>query len=260
MSSLTVALLGAAVPARKRRVRGAALLAEVADRFVRVYGAPSLGNFADPVEELFYILLSARTAEVKYLRSHRALRTRYPTLEDLAKAPVKGIQACIADAGLSRKRARQVKEIAGRLLRHPGPDASDLLRKMSAEEVFAFLTGLPGVAAKSALCVMMYSLGWDVFPVDVNARRVATRLGLLRPGLEHRAAQASLPAFVPEGRSKELHVGFVVHGRTVCPPRRPACERCPLNDLCPFGRRELRKRKDERNAKGKTRPKAPEGG
>jgi endonuclease III len=215
----------------------------VADRLVARYGVPSLGNFRDPVEEIFYILLSARTAEIKYLRSHRALRARFPTTADLAAAPVAKIRDCIAEAGLSNKRARQIKKIAVALTRRLGARPSATLRAMSAAEAFSFLVGLPGVAGKSALCVLMYSLGHDVFPVDVHVRRISIRLGLLPEGIEHRRAQALLPVYVPEGRSKELHVGLVVHGREVCQPKRADCEHCFLNDLCPTGKRELRRQR-----------------
>ena len=242
MSRLTVRLLGKKVRVTSRRKRALALLDEVTDRFVATYGVPLLGNRPNPVDELFYILLSARTPETRYLRIHRELRKRFPRLEDLAAASIRDLRSCIHDAGLANKRAPQIKEIARRLRQRFGQKAAFALRRMSAGDAYSFLLRLPGIAAKSALCVMMYSLGWDVFPVDVHARRIATRLGVLAKGLDHRGAQALLPAVVPEGRSKELHVGFVLHGREVCLPRRPACESCMLVDLCRFGRAELNRR------------------
>jgi endonuclease III len=240
VSKLTLELFGSKPPATGRRQR-VDLLTTVTDRLVARYGTPSLGNYADPVEEIFYILLSARTAEIKYLRSHRALRARFPTTADLAAASVKDIQACIADGGLANKRAGQIKGIAEALTRELGADPSSCLRTMPATEAFSFLLGLPGVAEKSALCVLMYSLGHDVFPVDVHARRIAVRLGVLPVGIEHRPAQALMPAFVPEGRSKELHVALVVHGREACQPKRADCPRCVLNDVCRHGKKEMKR-------------------
>jgi endonuclease III len=244
VSRLTAKLLHVALPRKSRAERWMAVLDQVTDRLVAAYGTPSLGNLRDPVDEIIYILLSARTAEVKYSRSYAALRSRYPRIADLATTSVEDIYACIEDGGLANKRAAQVKGIAAKLTRVLGDNPSRRLRGMPAEEVFSFLRGLPGVAEKSALCVMMYSLGWDVFPVDVNARRIATRLGLLQDRLDHRGAQARLPPFVPEGRSKELHVGFIVHGREVCKPIKPSCISCILKDLCKFGQSQARKRRE----------------
>ena len=55
------------------------------------------------------------------------------------------------------------------------------LKAMPAPEVYRFLTGLPGMGPKSALCVMMYSLNFDVFPVDVNVQRWRSASGPSRP-------------------------------------------------------------------------------
>jgi endonuclease III len=106
---------------------------------------------------------------------------------------------------------------------------------MTAQEVYSYLTALPGVGPKSALCVMMCSLNFDVFPVDVNVSRIAVRMGA--SARQHYHYQALIPPLVPEGRSKRLHVGLVVHGRTVCFPRTPRCDGCLIRDLCKYGRR-----------------------
>lgn len=71
-----------------------------------------------------------------------------------------------------------------------------------AEEAYIYLRSLPGVGLKSALCVMMYSLGLDVFPVDARVHRVLCRVGLINRGAKHYDAQAMLPGFVRPGRSK----------------------------------------------------------
>jgi endonuclease III len=115
---------------------------------------------------------------------------------------------------------------------------------MSAQEVYDFLTHLPGLGPKSALCVMMYSLDFDVFPVDVHVNRVAARIGAIPSGLKHYQAQQRLPALVPKGLSRKLHIAFVVHGRKICFSKRPACERCPISDLCKHGRNRILSKHD----------------
>lgn len=244
MSQLTVELVPASKVSRQR-MRWLPIFSSAADRLVASYGIPSLGNFRNPVREIFYIVLSARTTDEQYRKTYRNLHARFPTLEDLANTTVKEIVSCIAKGGLANKRAAQVRDIARTLLSELGNDPSRRLRRMSAREVFAFLTKLPGMGPKSALCVMMYSLGHDTFPVDVNVQRIAARFGALPARLKHWQAQQRLPAFVPEGRSKELHIGLVVHGRSVCLPRKPQCEKCVLSDLCDHGKKQLNARKKE---------------
>ena len=233
MSELSCRVLGVK---RNRRSKWPARWAAIADRLVADYGVPSLGNFRNPVKEIFYILLSAKTADAQYRRTNRALHIAYPTLEALATAKVKGVRVCIESGGLAATRARHIIVLARALLKAGAPNPSRFLRSLDPEAAFAFLTGLPGVGPKSAFCIMMYSLGMDVFPVDVNVLRIAERLGAIPRGLDHTKAQKALARIAPEGRSKELHIGLVVHGRLVCTPRNPKCGICPLLAQCPTGR------------------------
>jgi endonuclease III len=236
MTLLTVELMRRPL-GRRTAKRWEKTLGAIADRLMAAYGVPALGNFKDPVQEIFYIVLSARTTDAQYRRTYRALRKKFPRLADLAGATVEEVLPCIARGGLANKRASQVRRIAAELMAL-GNNPARRLKEMPAREVYHFLTNLPGMGPKSAFCVMMFSLGHDAFPVDVNVQRVASRVGAIPTGLKHYQAQQRLPALVPEGRSKDLHISMVVHGRTTCLPREPRCEACAIADLCAFGRRQ----------------------
>ena len=236
MSALTGELLGCGRTSRRPSV-WVKRFAVVADRLVAAHGVPALGNFRDPVREIFYILLSAKTTDNQYRRTFQALTARFPSLSDLATAEVADILSCIASGGLANKKASQIQRTAAALLAAGGQKPGRRLRKMAPAEVFAFLTRLPGVGPKSALCVMMYSLDADVFPVDVNVQRIAARMGAIPRGLKHYQAQQKLPPLVPAGRSRELHIAMVVHGRTTCLPRKPRCASCGIVEFCRYGRR-----------------------
>jgi endonuclease III len=239
MGILTAELMRSAHRPRRVEVWRAALNV-VADRLVAAYGSPTLGNWRDPIREIFFIVLSARTTDRQYRKTYKILRARFPSLTDLAGAPVSQIRCCIKTGGLANKRAGQVKVIARRLLVELGDQPARALRNMGSQRAFEFLTSLPGMGPKSALCVMMYSLDRDAFPVDVNVQRVAQRMGIIPRGLKHYQAQQRLPYFIPAGRSKELHVGLVVHGRKICLPRESRCEECLLLTLCKYGQRKLK--------------------
>ena len=216
-------------------------LATVTNRLEKAYGTPSLGNFKDPVKEIFYILLSARTTESLYKRAHQNLFNEYPSLTSIASAKINGIWHCIKIAGLGKKRARQIQLTAERLLNDFGPKTRGYLRAMTASSAYEYLVSLPGLGPKSALCIMMYSLNADVFPVDVNVRRILERLGILSANLKHYQAQAIAPAYVPRGRSLALHIGLVEHGRKICLPQNEKCDICILGDLCKHRMRVAKK-------------------
>ena len=83
LSSLTASLLGfdhlsPDAPRWRRRFRA------IERRLVSAYGLPRLGNFRDPVREVFYIVLSARTTDEQYRATERRLHETSPTLVKLA--------------------------------------------------------------------------------------------------------------------------------------------------------------------------------
>jgi endonuclease III len=231
---MTIRLLKRRRPRNARRWRQT--LAEAAKILVSKYGTPDLGNYRDPVKEIYYILLSAKTTERLYRAAYCRLWKRFPSLTEIACARVSAIRSCVEGAGLGGKRAKQVKKIAQRLLNDLGTKPSRRLRAMPIEEVYHYLIGLPGLGPKSALCVLMYSFSVDVFPVDANIQRVLCRMGAIPAGTKHYEAQQILPAFIPENLSRALHVVLIMHGRDVCRPIRPRCMKCSIRHLCKTGK------------------------
>ena len=106
-------------------------------------------------------------------------------------------------------------------------------RDMVDEDVERYLTTLPGVARKTALCVMLYALGRDVLPVDAHVWRVARRLALTPDKPWSERGGKALEDQVPKDVRSSLHVTLLAHGRAICKPRVPRCDSCVLADLCP---------------------------
>src|SRR5262249_29404408 len=101
-----------------------------------------------------------------------------------------------------------------------------------------FLCSLPEISRKSAYCIMMYSFGRKVFPVDTHVGRTLARLGPYRElglsllGLDHKKLQAELAGLVPPNLRYSLHVNLVAHGREICRAVRPLCDQCEVRNLC----------------------------
>ena len=103
------------------------------------------------------------------------------------------------------------------------------------EEVENFLISLPGIAIKSAKCVMMYSLGRQVLPVDTHLRRLVERLGWVHEGLTEKRIHEQLESLVPAELRHSLHVNAIWHGRSVCRALRPRCSKCVILEACAYG-------------------------
>jgi endonuclease III len=211
-------------------------LIEAHRRLLPRYGLPTLGNKPDPLDELVFICLAARTGYRQFERLYDELRATFPSWDDLADADVADIEDAIREAGLARKRALWIKGLLDEIRRRVGRLSLDCLAEMDDEEAEEFLCSLPGVGQKTARCVLMYSLHRDLFPVDTHARRILERLGLLDPTLHPLKSHDVGQGLVPVGFRRDLHILFVVHGREVCLATAPRCETCVLLDLCPTGR------------------------
>lgn len=196
------------------------------------YNSPRLNNKDDPLDELFFILLSQMTTGPSYERVFDRLKAAMPDWIGLLTVDVRTLARLIEDAGLSNQKAPRMIAIADALARAFGEVTLEPLRAMTDEEAEAFLTTFPGVGVKTAKCVLMFSLGRALLPVDTHVARVSHRLRLVPRAPGQRYATA-LEAVVPPECRYDYHVNALQHGRELCRPLRPKCSECPLERLCP---------------------------
>jgi endonuclease III len=183
---------------------------EVAQRLESTYATPDLGNKAEPLDELIYIALTRQTHEKNAQRTWNSLITAYPTWEMLLDAPEEEVAKVIADGGFSKQKARWIKRSLHLIQERGGSLSLHFLGDLSDTEAERFLCSLPGIDIKSAKCVLMYSLGRQVLPVDTHVRRVSERVGLVEPGLSSMRVHERLEAVVPPRWRYTYHVNAVV--------------------------------------------------
>jgi endonuclease III len=198
------------------------------------YARPDLGNHADPVDELIYILLSTMTTEANYQRSYVALRAALPTWDEVLAAPAEQVEAAISGGGLAPTKARLIQALLGRLRRDWGGFDLGFMRAWAAADLRSYLTTLPGIGFKAATCVVAYSFGRDVCPVDTHTYRVAVRLGLVPPDAPElgRKAHLAVELALPPGERLGFHINAIAHGRQRCAVERPSCGGCPVAEHC----------------------------
>jgi endonuclease III len=196
-------------------------------------------NRKNPLEELLFILCSVQTQESNYRRTFAALRRAFPSFDALASASQKKIAEPLKRGGLSPTKSRWIKTICKRIKAAFGRVTLAPLRQMNDEHCEAFLASLPGVGVKVARCVMMYSLGRQVFPVDTHCWRICRRLGWIRPtckdGVCSRRDMDRLQEKIPMHLRFSLHVNLISLGRELCLDGNPRCSACPLLKTCPTG-------------------------
>ncbi len=217
---------------RGSRTESGRRLRWIARRLRAEYGTPMHGNQTDPMDELVFILLTKRTHPREYLATFDTLKARFQPWSALLAASEGDLFEVMRPLGMGAVRTQQIFGIVRRLKGDFGDVTLEPLRAMEPAEARRYLLGLPGVGEKSARCVLMYSLGYDVSPMDAHAMRVLKRFGFL-PGIAT-AAQAHrwIDGEIPPGLSLPLHVTLVAHGRQTCTRTRPRCPQCSISEKC----------------------------
>lgn len=197
-----------------------------------LYGEPRLGNPTDPVDDLVFITVSNKTAPATASSVFEALRRRFRRWDELTAARLRDVHRIMLPAGLATVKTRHLRAALRQIQRDFGSCDLSTLRGMPAAEVETYLTTLQGVSKKVAKCVMMYTLGLGVLPVDVHVHRVASRLGWTA---RKRADQSheELEALVAASLRYAFHVGAIQHGRQVCRPL-PECQICAISKDCDY--------------------------
>ncbi len=194
-------------------------------------------NLKDPLDELLFIICSTKTGEASYRSTFQSLKEAFPTHLRIAEAPAEYIARPIVSGGLSNQKAKAIRDLFDVLMGKFGEPTLEPLRKMSDKDAEAFLLSLPGVGKKVARCVLMYSLGRQVFPVDTHCWRIARRLGWVRPTQKDRHCAPRdmdrLQSKIPPELRYSLHVNMISLGREICTASSPKCKECPLAAWCP---------------------------
>jgi endonuclease-3 len=209
-------------------------VAAIVDRLRAAYGVRPHRVLA-PLDELILTVLSQNTSDINCGRAYAAMRERYPRWQDVLAAPPAQLVAVLRPGGLANQKAPRIQAILAQLATSPAGLDLGWLAGREPEAAMAFLTALPGVGAKTASCVLLFSLGVPVMPVDTHVHRIAVRLGLIGRRVGAEAAHPLLTAITPRDRMLEAHLLLIEHGRRTCKARRPRCDGCVLLDLCPFG-------------------------
>lgn len=219
--------------ARVRSLRLKALrLARVLERTLGVPRQPR--RLAAPLDMLIATILSQNTNDRNSHRAYTRLRKRFSTWEAVAKAPVHSIRTAIRSGGMANQKSTRIKEILDHIRGRYGRYNLAALKDWQTEEVLLELTSLKGVGVKTAACVLLFSLGRDVFPVDTHVHRICGRLGLTPDAKSPEETFHRMRELVPKGRAYSFHTNLIRFGRKICRAQNPLCELCPLYDECSF--------------------------
>jgi len=181
-------------------------------------------NYISPLEILVATMLSAQTTDVTVNKVTKSLFKKYRTPEDYANADIKELEQAIHSTGFYHNKARNLQNCCKLLVEKFHSQVPTTMEE---------LLELPGVARKTANIVLYNAYGTIVgIAVDTHVRRLTERLGLTQQKDQDKIEQA-LMKITPKPKWMELTDLLIFHGRQVCTAKKPKCEACMLNKICP---------------------------
>jgi endonuclease III len=207
--------------AKPRTVKGRAR--EVARRLAEEYRAECALVHSSPYELIVATILSAQCTDERVNMVTPEVFRRWPTPADLAKADPEEVEDVIRPTGFFRNKARSLIGLGQALEERFGGEVPTALED---------LVTLPGVGRKTGNVVRSVAFHLPGLPVDTHVGRLTRRLGLTESNdpvkVEHEITE-----LLPPKEWGDFSLRLIQHGRAICTARRPRCEDCVLNDICP---------------------------
>jgi endonuclease-3 len=180
-------------------------------------------NYRNHFELLCAVILSAQSTDKAVNLVTPQLFTLAPNAMAMSQLSIDQISNCINRLGLHQAKAKYLSEMSQRLVKDFNGEVPQ-----SREA----LESLAGVGRKTANVILNTAFHAPVIAVDTHIFRVAKRLGFSK-GNTPLAVEQDLMKIVPKPFLKDAHHWIILHGRYICQARKPKCEQCLVNDLCP---------------------------
>ena len=187
-------------------------------------GATVALKASNALEMLVATILSAQCTDERVNEVTATLFRKYRTPEDYLEVPEDELKADIKPTGFFNQKAISIRAACQRIVEVYDGRVPDTMED---------LVTLRGVARKTANIVMGNAYGKvEGIAVDTHVRRLANRLGFSEHADPDKIEQ-DLMQRIPRERWFDFTYVMIDHGRAICVARRPRCEVCPVNHLCP---------------------------
>jgi endonuclease III len=186
--------------------------------------AKSALNYTNPLEILVATILSAQTTDVRVNIVTQTLFKKYRTPQDYANADLIELEQDVHSTGFYHNKAKNLKACCKLLVERFHSQVPKTMED---------LLELPGVARKTANIVLYNAYGVTAgVAVDTHVMRLSQRLGFTDLKDQNKIEQ-DLMAITPKDKWMPLTDLLIFHGRQVCNAKKPRCEICVLNEICP---------------------------
>ncbi len=182
-------------------------------------------EFGSVFQLLVAVILSAQCTDKRVNMVTPQLFRHYPTAGDMAKADAEDLLEFIGSISYPNAKALHLVGMAKMIVeKYSGEVPSD----------FDSLLSLPGVGRKTANVIQAVAFGRAAMAVDTHVFRVSHRLGLVsKSDSTPLKVEQTLMKYIPADIIPDAHHWLILHGRYVCTSRKPHCDKCGLESICP---------------------------
>ena len=208
------------MPSKLQKDRAAEVLRRLRERYPEAECALKHQN---PWQLLAATILSAQCTDVRVNMVTPQLFAKYPTAEAMASAKPEDVEEIIKSAGFFRQKTKSLISMSQDVTDRFGGRVPEALEE---------LVSLRGVGRKTANVVIGVAFGGDGVVVDTHVKRISRLLGWTKHS-DPVKIETDLMVLHPKEHWTLLGHTLIHHGRAICIARRPKCEKCPVEDLCP---------------------------
>jgi endonuclease-3 len=215
------------IEAKQRQMR------EIIQRLEKHFPGPHDVFIKQPFPLLIATILSQNTSDMNSRRAFHSLEAQYAITPDvLASLSPEEIQPYIRIAGLYRIRSQRIIEVSKIILEQFQGSLRNILN-LPIKNAREQLLKIPGIGPKTADILIAFIMKQPTMPIDTNIFRVALRIGIVK-GRKYQLTQKALEELIPKKKMQIMHLLLIQHGREICKPRIPLCQRCPIDEYCDY--------------------------
>ncbi|GBE39662.1 MAG TPA: endonuclease III [Nitrospirae bacterium] len=196
---------------------------EIAKLLLKKYPDPKVAlSYSSPFQLVIATILSAQCTDVRVNEVTTSLFKKYMSVNDFARADLRGLERDIRPTGFYKNKAKAIRESCRMIVKEFNGKVPD-----SMEE----LRTLPGVGRKTANVILGSAFGKQTIAVDTHVLRVSNRLGIAHSKNPDKV-EAELVRQLPHGILRSFNLALILHGRETCKARKPQCSECVLYSEC----------------------------
>jgi len=189
-----------------------------------------------PFEVMIGAILTQNTSWTNVEKAIKNLKTAGAlSLQGIKTIPIEQLAELIRPSGYYNQKSKKLKRFVEFVVDNYEGEV-DLMKSSGLHTLREELIGINGIGPETADSILLYAFHFPIFVIDAYTARLVSRLELLEEPYDYHQLQEFFTDHLPEDVElfNDFHAQIVMHGKDTCKKRKPLCEACPLNDICPY--------------------------